>query len=53
MVQALIADGYTYLDVRSALEVEDVGKIKFAVNIPFTICKKKYDAEQGKKVVIR
>jgi len=43
--------GYTYLDVRSALEVEEVGKVKDSVNIPFVICTRVYDAAEKKKVI--
>lgn len=43
--------GYTYLDVRSALEVDEVGKVKDSVNIPFVICTRVYDAQEGKKVI--
>ncbi|KAK9902888.1 hypothetical protein WJX75_009856 [Coccomyxa subellipsoidea] len=44
-------DGYTYLDVRPALEYEDVGRVKGSVNIPMMIAKRVYDPEQKKKVV--
>lgn len=43
--------GYTYLDVRSALEVDEVGKVKDSVNIPFMICTRVYDAAENKKVI--
>jgi hypothetical protein len=43
--------GYTYLDVRSALEVDEVGKVKDSVNIPFVICTRVWDPEQQKKVI--
>lgn len=43
--------GYTYLDVRSALEVEEVGKVKDSVNIPFVICTRVYDSAEKKKVI--
>ncbi len=50
--QALFSDaGYTYLDVRPALEYEDVGRVKGSVNIPIMNSKKVYDPEQKKKVV--
>ncbi|KAF8055921.1 STR16 [Scenedesmus sp. PABB004] len=45
--------GYTYLDVRSALEVEDVGKVKDSVNIPFVNARKVYDAETRTKKVVK
>jgi len=44
--------GYTYLDVRSDLEVDSEGvKIPGSVNIPIITFKKVYDAEAGKKIV--
>jgi rhodanese-related sulfurtransferase len=42
--------GYTYLDVRPALENEDIGKVKGSVNIPIVNSTRKYDPEQKKKV---
>ena len=51
-LQALVSSlGWTYLDVRSKLETEDVGKVKIAVNIPCVNCTKKWNSEQGKKVI--
>lgn len=44
-------DGYTYLDVRPELEVQEVGKVKNSVNIPIMHATRKYDPEQKKKVV--
>lgn len=44
-------DGYTYLDVRPELEVQEVGKVKGSVNIPIMHATRKYDPEQKKKVV--
>eukprot|EP00878_Enallax_costatus_P000376 GHUV01000461.1.p1 GENE.GHUV01000461.1~~GHUV01000461.1.p1 ORF type:complete len:237 (+),score=62.36 GHUV01000461.1:352-1062(+) len=41
--------GYTYLDVRTALEVEEVGKVRDSVNIPYMIASKKYDPETRTK----
>eukprot|EP00775_Hariotina_reticulata_P003527 gene3527-3796_t len=43
--------GYTYLDVRSTLEVGEVGKVKDSVNIPFVHASRVYDSEARKKVV--
>lgn len=43
--------GYTYLDVRTALEVDEVGKIKDSVNIPFMLASKKYDSETRTKTL--
>lgn len=42
--------GYTYLDVRSTLENEEVGKVKGAVNVPFVLAKKVYSPQENKKV---
>lgn len=51
-LQALVSSlGWTYLDVRSALENEEVGRVRMSVNVPFVNCTKKYDSKQGKKVV--
>ena len=51
-VQALFSDGgYTYLDVRPKLEVDDIGKVKGSVNVPMANSARKYDPEQRKKVV--
>ncbi|KAK9825933.1 hypothetical protein WJX81_008674 [Elliptochloris bilobata] len=44
-------DGYTYLDVRPELEVQEVGRVKNSVNIPIVNATRKYDPEQKKKVV--
>ena len=43
-------DGYTYLDVRPELEVQEVGKVKGSVNISIMNATRKYDPEQKKKV---
>lgn len=52
--RALFSDGgYTYLDVRPALENEEIGKIKGSVNIPIVNSVRKYDPEQGKKVTTK
>lgn len=45
--------GYTYVDVRPDLELDTVGKLKFAVNIPLMNAKRVWSAEEGKKVVIK
>ncbi|BDA51186.1 probable thiosulfate sulfurtransferase 16, chloroplastic [Coccomyxa sp. Obi] len=44
-------DGYTYLDVRPALELEEVGKVKGCVNVPMMHAKRVYDPKENKKVV--
>ena len=52
LVQALTSSlGWTYLDVRSQLEVQDVGRVKDSVNIPMVFATKKWDSDQQKKVV--
>lgn len=43
--------GYTYLDVRPALELEEVGKVKGSVNIPLMHAQRKYSSEQHKKIL--
>jgi rhodanese-related sulfurtransferase len=45
--------GYTYVDVRPPLEIEEVGKVPGSVNIPLKLAKKKFDPEQNKKVFIK
>lgn len=45
--------GYTYLDVRTALEVEEVGKVKDSVNIPFMLASRKYDPETRTKKIVK
>jgi rhodanese-related sulfurtransferase len=52
--QALHSDGgYYYLDVRPALELDEVGKYKGCVNISPYKSKRVFDAEANKKVVVR
>lgn len=51
-VQVLFSeDGYVYLDVRPELELEEVGRVKDAVNIPLYNSRRVYDAQEGKKVI--
>eukprot|EP00199_Chlamydomonas_sp_CCMP681_P005380 CAMPEP_0119103788 /NCGR_PEP_ID=MMETSP1180-20130426/2158_1 /TAXON_ID=3052 ORGANISM="Chlamydomonas cf sp, Strain CCMP681" /NCGR_SAMPLE_ID=MMETSP1180 /ASSEMBLY_ACC=CAM_ASM_000741 /LENGTH=237 /DNA_ID=CAMNT_0007088379 /DNA_START=38 /DNA_END=751 /DNA_ORIENTATION=- len=45
--------GYTYLDVRAALECQDIGKVRDSVNIPWVICKWVYNAEKREKNVVK
>jgi hypothetical protein len=53
-LQALYSNGgYTYLDVRSQLEVEEVGKVKDAVNVPFMLASRKYDPETREKKIVK
>jgi rhodanese-related sulfurtransferase len=42
--------GYKYLDVRPELELDSVGKVKNAINVPLYNATSKYDSELGKKV---
>jgi len=46
-------DGYAWLDVRSELEVSEVGSVKGSINVPFEHVNRVYDAAEGKKVVKR
>ena len=51
-MQALISSlGWKYLDVRSSLECQDIGKVKDSINVPMVNAVKKWDPEQQKKVV--
>ncbi len=50
VAQVLLDAGYTWVDVRSALECDEVGKAKQALNIPVTNAKRVYSPEQRKKV---
>jgi hypothetical protein len=53
-VQALYSNGgYTYLDVRSQLEVEEVGKVKDSVNVPFMLVSRKYDPETRERKMVK
>lgn len=49
--RVLFGSGYVWLDVRSELERDEVGKVKGSVNVPFVNLSRVYDASQGKKVV--
>lgn len=46
-------DGYAYLDVRPALELEEVGKVKDSVNIPLYNSVRKYNSETRQKEVVK
>ena len=46
-------EGYAWLDVRSELEVSEVGSVKGSINVPFEHVNRVYDAAEGKKVVKR
>lgn len=51
-LQALFSNfGYTYLDVRPSLELEEVGKVKGSVNISLVNATRKYSSEKKKKVL--
>ena len=47
----LYESGWTYLDVRSEFELEESGKVKGAVNVPFVTIKRSYDSEKRERVV--
>lgn len=52
--QALFSNlGYTYLDVRPEIELEEIGKVKGSVNIPIVLATRRYDPDQGRKVSIK
>jgi len=51
--RVLYETGYTYLDVRSALELDEVGKVKNSVNIPLYNAKWVYDAEKRERNVAK
>lgn len=51
--RALLHLNYTYVDVRPALEIDEVGKWKRAINVPFFNSKRVYDAGENKKVVVK
>lgn len=51
--RVLYETGYTYLDVRPALELEEAGKVRESVNVPFMNAKWKYNAEERKKEMVR
>lgn len=44
--RALIALGFTLLDVRSQAQVDAVGKPRAAVHVPYLLSTKRYDTEQ-------
>jgi rhodanese-related sulfurtransferase len=43
--------GYTYLDVRPSLELEEVGKVRGSVNIGIAHAQRKWNSEKGKRVL--
>jgi len=43
--------GYTYLDVRPSIELEEVGKVRGSVNIGIKNARRKYSTEKGKKIL--
>lgn len=49
--RVLLSIGYTWVDVRSDLEVEARGKVRGCVHLPFTLTRKRYDPEEKKSVV--
>lgn len=51
--RVLYETGYTYLDVRPTLEIEETGKVKNSVNIPIQNAKWQYNPETRKKSVVK
>lgn len=49
--RVLYERGYTYVDVRPALELQEVGKVPESVNVPLYTSKRVYDKAVNKKVV--
>lgn len=49
--RCLYENGWTYLDIRSEFELEESGKVKGAVNVPFVHIKRTYDSEKRERVV--
>jgi 3-mercaptopyruvate sulfurtransferase SseA len=52
--QVLFSDlGWKYVDVRPALEFEEVGKVPGSINIPVVNSKRVFSPEENKKVWTR
>ncbi|GAB4816661.1 hypothetical protein N2152v2_003707 [Parachlorella kessleri] len=51
--RVLYENGYVYLDVRSKLEYDEVGKVKGSVNIPLVNARRVYNAQERKKEVVK
>ncbi|GAQ91279.1 hypothetical protein KFL_007570020 [Klebsormidium nitens] len=49
--RVLYESGYTYVDVRPALELQEVGKVVNSVNVPLYNAKRVYSKAEHKKVV--
>ncbi|GBF97959.1 hypothetical protein Rsub_10632 [Raphidocelis subcapitata] len=49
--RALYESGWTYLDVRSEFEIDESGKVKGSVNVPFVIIKRVFDPETRERVI--
>jgi len=49
--RVLYESGWTYLDVRSEFEVDESGKVKNSVNVPFVIIKRQFDPETKERVI--
>lgn len=43
--RVLLSIGYVFLDIRTQLEVEQTGKVKDSVHIPWVLASKKWDSE--------
>mmetsp|Transcript_28821 Transcript_28821/g.62626 ORF Transcript_28821/g.62626 Transcript_28821/m.62626 type:complete len:210 (+) Transcript_28821:1-630(+) len=51
--RTLLDQGWTYLDVRPTLEIEEVGKYRGAVSIPIKNMEKKFNTETREKEYIK
>lgn len=49
--RVLYESGWTYLDVRSEFEVDESGKVKNSVNVPFVIIKRVFDPETKERII--
>lgn len=53
-LQALFSNlGYVYLDVRPALELEEVGKVRGCINIPIVHARRVWNSQEGKKALTK
>lgn len=43
--------GYTYLDVRPTMQLEEAGRVRRGVNVPFVQIERVYKADKGAKVL--
>lgn len=49
--RVLYENGWTYLDVRSEFEVDESGKVKGSVNVPYVIIKRVFDPETKTRII--